>query len=45
MDIIISILNFQIFGDWGVMNPLSIRLYHIIMMFILYKIITKGINK
>jgi|ETNmetMinimDraft_30_1059905.scaffolds.fasta_scaffold51263_4 hypothetical protein len=29
---IIDILNFQPFGDHGVMSPLSIRMFHIIMI-------------
>ena len=30
MDCIIMFLNYQPLGDWGVMNLLSIRMFHIV---------------
>ena len=30
MDYIIMFLNYQPFGDWGVMSILSIRMFHIV---------------
>ena len=39
MDTIIAILNYQPFGDHGVMNILSIRVIHILMIYLTYKVI------
>ncbi len=39
MDILVSILNYQPFGDHGVMNILSIRVIHILMIWVTWKII------
>ena len=38
METIISILNYQPFGDHGVMSLASIRVLHIILLWIVYKI-------
>ena len=38
MDTIIAILNYQPFGDHGVMSIASIRVIHILLLWVVWKI-------
>jgi len=44
MNGLVAFLNFQPFGNYGVMNPLSIRIIHILGLYVCYRLMLGGLD-